>query len=226
MTFDLIQYPDRDALASGMARLLANQLRTLRPAKGVISIALPGGTTPAPMLQALAGEELSWLDINVTLTDERWVPVTSDRSNHALLNRTLFTGAAAASGFVPLYTGADTPAEGLDRINADLSRLILPLDIAVLGMGDDMHTASLFPGADQLEDALAADAPPAIAITALGAPETRVTLTAPTLNAAQRHILITGAAKRTALETAQDIGDPLRAPILAVLQGAKVHYAD
>ena len=226
MTFQLNQYADRDALAVGVAGLLAEQLRTMRPAKGVTSIALPGGSTPAPMLRALAAKDLSWLDINVTLTDERWVPVTSDRSNHALLNRTLFTGAAGASGFVPLYTGDAEPAQGMGKINSDLARLILPLDIAVLGMGADMHTASLFPGATGLANALSDTAPPAVAIAAPGAPEQRVTLTAPTLNAARRHILITGADKRAALDHAQNLGDPMLAPILAVLPGAIVHYAD
>ena len=93
-------------------------------------------------------------------------------------------------------------------------------------MGDDMHTASLFPGADQLAAALAHDAPPLIAMRAPGAPEVRVTLSAPVLDAAlSKHIIITGQAKRDALEKAKEIGDPMQAPILSVLNGATIHWA-
>ena len=79
----------------------------------------------------------------------------------------------------------------------------LPIDVLVLGMGADMHTASLFPGAPELPAALAADAPALVAIHPPGQPEARLTLTAPVLRGASViHILITGPDKLAALETA------------------------
>ena len=93
-------------------------------------------------------------------------------------------------------------------------------------MGADMHTASLFPGAVGLAEALAPGAPPAVAIHAPGADEPRITLSAPVLAAAERHLLITGSDKRAALEKALSLNDPTKAPVLAVLNGAKVHYAE
>jgi 6-phosphogluconolactonase len=102
----------------------------------------------------------------------------------------------------------------------------LPLSVALLGMGADMHTASLFPGADNLEAALADDAPPLMAMRADGAGEPRVTLTAPVLKGAMSlHILITGAEKRAALERAAHLPE-IEAPVRSVLGQAMVHWAE
>ncbi|MFK7945351.1 MAG: 6-phosphogluconolactonase [Paracoccaceae bacterium] len=223
---DIISYTSRDEMAGTLAALLAEKLHALVQREHTARIALAGGSTPAPMLQALgAHDEVPWGHVTVTLTDERWVPVTDPRSNHRLLNETLLSGPAAATRVVPLYSDAATPNDGLAAVTAGLSAA-LPLDIAVLGMGADMHTASLFPGAGTLARALAPDAPAALAIHPPGDLEPRITLTAPTLNKAERHFLIAGAEKRAALDDARTIGDPMKAPLLAVLEGSTVHYAD
>ena len=219
-------YASRDGLAEAVAALLAERLRALIAGAGRARVAVPGGTTPGPMLTILGQADLDWGRVAVTLTDERLVPAESARSNQRLLGETLFKGRAAAATFVPLLAAAADRAGTLDGVCEGLRRVALPLDIAVLGMGADMHTASLFPGADGLAEALAPDAPPAVAIAAPGADEPRVTLSAPALAAAERHILIVGAGKRAALERARAIADPRRAPVCAVLAGATVHYAD
>lgn len=224
---EVIEYGSREALAEGLAERLAGVLRALVAERGRATVAVPGGTTPAAMLTRLGQAELPWDSVAVTLTDERWVPTSSPRSNQLLLSETLFRGAAAAAEFVPLYGATAEPAASLGAINAALGRIVLPLDIAVLGTGADMHTASLFPGALGLAAALAADAPSAVAITAAGAEEPRVTLSAPVLRAAgERHLLIAGTEKRAALDRARDIGDARRAPVCAVLEGAIIHYAE
>lgn len=219
-------YASRDGLAREVAFLLADRLRDRLEQNGRARLAVPGGTTPGPMLRALGRCELDWAKVVVTLTDERWVPATSERSNERLLRESLFVGSAAAATFVPLYSGDPEPARGIENVCDRLRRLALPLDIAVLGMGADMHTASLFPGAAGLERALSAQAPPAVSIVAPGADEPRITLSAPVLARAERHILITGAQKRAALDRAHALSDPVRAPVRAVLDGAVVHYAD
>lgn len=220
-------YRDREALATGLAEIVAAELKQALAARGAAKLAIPGGTTPGPMLRALGGAGLDWANVTVTLTDERCVPISSPRSNARLLAETLFAGAAAAARFVPLYGGIAEPAQALGAIVTGLETTALPLDVAVLGMGADMHTASMFPGAVGLDASLADDAPAAVAIRAAGAEEARVTLSARALNTAPaRHLMIAGAEKRAALERAIALGNPREAPVLAILKGATVHYAD
>ena len=102
----------------------------------------------------------------------------------------------------------------------------LPIAILVLGMGADMHTASIFPGADRLAEALDSHAPILVPMRAPGAPEPRITLSARVLNAAiRKHVLIYGQEKRDALEQAMHLS-PSEAPIKAVISGATVHWAE
>ncbi len=159
------------------------------------------------------------------LTDERWVPEDSPRSNARLLRERLLVGKAAAANFIPYYTGGAEPDVDLADKAAEV-RALCPITFVLLGMGADMHTASLFPGADRLAKALGADAPEVLAMHAPGAEEPRVTLSANVLNGAmQKHLVILGPEKRAALENAQAIGDPMRAPVSAVLDGLTVHWA-
>lgn len=218
-------YASREDLAASLASVLAGQLRVLVRTQGRASLAVPGGTTPGPMLTVLGEADLPWEAVTVTLTDERWVPPSSERSNHRLLAETLFQGAASRAAFVPLYSNAPEPDAGMASVLRGLSPM-LPLDLVVLGMGVDMHTASLFPGADGLAKALAVDAPSAVAITGAGAVEPRITLSAPTLQAGARHVLFTGADKRASFDHALKQTEADVAPILAILDGAIVHYAE
>ena len=222
---NLISYPDRDMMMLDVANQLAAELASALRSQDRATLSVPGGTTPGPVFDVLSGVDLGWNRVSVLLTDERWVPESSERSNTRLLRARLLQGPAAAATLVPLYADAPSPEDRLEDLAAGI-RPHLPISVLLLGMGADMHIASLFPGADRLAEALAADAPPLMALRAAGAGEPRITLTAPVLRAAMSiHILITGAEKRAAIEQAQHL-DPMAAPVRTVLQHATVHWAD
>ena len=221
----LIAYPDRDQLYHGLAKLLAEGLVAAIAERGHASLSVPGGTTPGPVFDILSQMPLDWAKVAVFLNDERWVGEDSPRSNTGLLRARLLCGPAAKAKLVPLYAPSTQPEDQLTALAEGLAPH-LPVSVLLLGMGADMHTASLFPGADLLTQALAADAPPLMALRAEAAGEPRVTLTAPVLQAAEAiHILITGAEKRAAIERARDL-PPEQAPIRAVLDNATVHWAE
>ncbi|MEL7105307.1 MAG: 6-phosphogluconolactonase [Pseudomonadota bacterium] len=222
---NIVDYADRDMLMIDLANTLAGDLKTALTNHDRVSLAVPGGTTPAPMFDYLSGADIDWARVTVMLTDERWVPEDSDRSNTGLIRRHLLTGPAAAADFVPFYGGTDTPEGSLSTVAQAVTPL-LPISVMVLGMGTDMHTASIFPGADRLADALAPDAPPLMAMRAPGAAEPRITLTAPVLQGAMAvHLLITGAEKRAALERAAHLA-PAEAPVALILKHATIHWAE
>ena len=221
---NIVEYPDREALLLDLANTIAGELRAALESNDRASLCVPGGTTPGPVFDTLSGVTLDWDRVDVLLNDERWVPESSDRSNTTLLKQRLLVDKAAAATLVPLYADTPTPEEGLDGLMAAIEAT-LPLDVLVLGMGADMHTASLFPGADQLELALSDAAPTLLAMRAPNAQEPRITLSAKALKSAMAtHILITGDEKRTALERAATLS-PIDAPVSVFLAQATVHWA-
>ena len=218
-------YPDRDLMFLSLANTIAGQLADFLRREGRATLSVPGGTTPGPVFDILSGVDLDWANVAVVLNDERWVGEDSPRSNTALLRHRLLTGKAATARLLPLYAPAPRPEDRLDELAEGL-RPHLPISVLLLGMGGDMHTASLFPGADRLEQALAPDAPPLMALRAEAAGEPRITLTAPVLKGAMHtHILITGPEKRAALDRAADL-PAYEAPVRAVLDNATVHWAE
>lgn len=221
----LTAYPSRDAMFAALAKVLADELRAAL-ADGPATLVVPGGTTPGPVFDQLAQADLDWVQVRVMLSDERWVPESSDRSNTRLLRERLLVGKAAAAQLVPFYAPAAQPEDVLAALSGPI-RAALPITSLLLGMGEDMHTASLFPGADRLAEALSEGAPVLLPMRAPGAPEPRLTLTAPVLRSARHtHIVLTGAAKRAAYEAAQKLDDPQAAPVCTVLKDATIHWAD
>lgn len=218
-------YPDREFLFLRLADRIASELSQAVHHDGRATLSVPGGTTPGPVFDILSGVDLDWGKVAVVLNDERWVPEDSPRSNTRLLRERLLLGKAATATLVPMYAPTETPEESLAALGAGIAAH-LPITVLLLGMGADMHTASLFPGADLLAQALANDAPPVMALRAEAAGEPRITLTAPVLRGAMHtHILITGADKRAALERAAHL-PALDAPVRAVLDHATVHWAE
>lgn len=222
---NLIEYPDRDMMMIDVANMLAGELGMSLRNRDRATFAVPGGTTPGPMFEALCAAQLDWDRVDVMLTDERWVDADDPRSNARLLRETLLVDRAAGANFVPFFMQGETPASAAPRLTEAIGGC-LPVSVLLLGMGDDMHTASLFPRADGLLAALDAHAPPVVPIIQPGTGEPRVTLTAPVLTGAiSSHVLIAGATKREALERARHCA-PEEAPIQLVLSRATIHWSE
>lgn len=220
----LTEYADQEMMMIDLANVLAGALGEALIAQEFVSFAVPGGTTPGPIFDSLCATDIDWARVNVMLTDERWVPETSGRSNTALIRRRLLTSRAAAANFIPFYNGSDEPETAMDGLAKTLAPQ-LPLSVLLLGMGADMHTASLFPGADLLDEGLSSNAPTVLPMRAPNAPEPRVTLTAPVLQGAMNtHVVITGAEKLAAIQAASNLSVQ-EAPINTVLSNATVHWA-
>lgn len=202
-------FADADALAKRLAANVASSLRQSLAAKGKAVLAVSGGTTPQKFFEQLSLQKLDWVHVTITLIDERQVDENSPRSNAKLVKATLIQNQATQAQFVPLF---QNPA----------AEKIADFDVAILGMGDDGHTASFFPGGDTLAEALSDSAPPLLAISAPGSGEPRLTFSlAKILNAREIILHIQGADKAASLQKALSEGDVVQMPVRAVLRSSK-----
>ncbi|WP_170470609.1 6-phosphogluconolactonase [Ruegeria conchae] len=219
------EYADRDMLAIDVANALAGDLESALLHHDVVSLAVPGGTTPGPVFDGLCAADLEWDRVRVLPTDERCVPGDHERSNERLIRERLLTNRASVAQYLPLFVAGHEPEAVLPEIES-LITPVLPLSVLVLGMGEDMHTASLFPGMQGLTAALDSHAPTLAVARTDVQPEARITLTAPVLEGAlSKHLIIFGESKRDALDRAMSL-PPEEAPIAAVLTGMTVHWAE
>lgn len=222
-------YADGDALAAALASRLEGSTREAIAARGHAALALAGGRTPFPAYHALAGRALDWRKVSVIPTDERCVPHEDAASNL----RGMRAAFAQAEGLQlhPLTMDDGDPAQSLAQARAMLAQHEGDFDAVVLGMGNDAHTASLFPGATNIATALdPANPDDACRIDPLPlppeAPFPRITLTAARLlRTRSLHLVVTGEGKLSILRQAQASADPLRHPIAAILHApdAVVH---
>lgn len=218
-------YADGAALAAAVAtRLREATLRALAH-RGHALLCLAGGRTPFPAYRAFAaGAGIDWEDVAIVPGDERCVAHADPASNLGGL-RAAFAGANGVR-IEALTTASGDPTISLAQARAMLALHHEAFDAVVLGMGEDAHTASLFPGAAGLPFALAPDtAHDAFLIQPdplpAEAPYARITLGLARLRRARAtHLLVTGARKRAVLREALASDDPLRHPVAAVLRAA------
>lgn len=218
------RFPDPVALAHALSGEIQVDLDEAIGARGVASLVVPGGRTPVRLLQQLSTEKVDWPKVWVTLCDERWVETSSDDSNERLIRDNLLSRLPAPAHFVGLKNPAPTPEAGADWAWRALSRVPHPYDVVLLGMGEDGHTASLFPGSLALARALDATAQPGcIAVNALTAPHARVTLNLAALLDSRRIVLhIEGETKWQVYLRARAPGSVAELPVRAILQQREV----
>jgi 6-phosphogluconolactonase len=202
------EFPAASALARSLAAAVAAKLEFALGERGRAVLVVSGGRTPGAFLDALSDVDIAWERITVTLADERFVPPSSPRSNEHLVTLRLLQRRAARAAFVGLYAAAPNVGAAARLASQRLAELSRPFDVAVLGMGSDGHTASIFADADDYS-ALADPASPAIVLPVLSASagEPRLTLSLPLLVQARNVCLhIEGLAKKELLLACLDDG--------------------
>lgn len=215
-------FSDAATMSAALADRVAAMLRHAIGQRGRASLVVSGGRSPIPFLHALGRRKLDWSRVTVTLADERWVPADHPDSNAGLVRSTLLQGDAAAARFIPLYGGEATPEEGLAACAGRLREVPRPFDAVVLGMGDDGHFASLFPGIAGLRELLGETGPALAATVPPAAPHPRLSLGHSALLDARRVLLqIQGEAKRKVIEAAARCENAEKLPIAALLRQRK-----
>jgi 6-phosphogluconolactonase len=222
MSANMHIFENPSALAEALADDVGARLAAAIAARGAASLAVSGGSTPKAFFRSLSRRELDWSKVTVTLVDERFVPPENDRSNHRLVADNLLQDGAAEARFVPLYQAAETAEAAAAIASERTASLGAPLDVVVLGMGTDGHTASFFPGGTRLEEALDPTTPRGvITMEAEGAGELRLTFTFSSLQDAGYLVLhIEGSGKKEVLAQAEASGDEAEMPIRAMLRRA------
>jgi 6-phosphogluconolactonase len=213
--------PSLESMAEAAAEEARAVLSAALAERGRASLVATGGSTPGPFYDRLAQAALDWGRITVTLSDERWVDPSSPDSNERLVRDRLLREAAAAATFIPLK-GHGTPEEDAARASAALAQAPHPFDLVILGMGDDGHIASLFPGSPALPRGLDPDHQelciPVPAGEGRAPAQPRLTLTLTALKSAGRVILLfSGRRKFDVLERALQQPDPYLYPVCGIL---------
>ncbi len=222
-------FKTRDELFNSLALACQRHLDKALMETGQASFLVSGGSTPAPLYQTLSQSELDWHNIHVALVDERWVDPDHEASNEALIKQTLLVNQAADAPFTPMKTAAETAIEGQQETEQRYRQLPQPFTIAILGMGNDGHTASLFPHAEGLEQALSPEYKQlTVAIMAkqsdVTGPNTeRLSLSLHGLQQAKRLVLLlTGEEKLVVFKQALKAGPVEDMPVRAILQQTQV----
>ena len=214
-------FPTRPDLAEALAATVAQRLADAIDQRAAATLAVSGGSTPGLFFETLAARDIDWSNVTIAPVDERFVPDTSDRSNARLIKTRLLQGPASAARFLPLFQPGLSEEQAAREADDHVGRLGLPLDVVILGMGNDGHTASFFPDAAELEQLLAGRGKELVAsVHADSAGETRLTLTLPPIAQARFVALhIEGAEKAATLEKALASGSTL--PIRRVMDASQ-----
>lgn len=219
-TPDVERYVDAAAAASALAEQIAAALTTAISDRGRASLVVSGGKSPIPLFVELRARPLDWNKVSITLADERWVAVTDSSSNEKLVRDHLLQDAAAGAQFTGLKNTATTPEAGGAEAWDGIAVLPRPFDVVVLGMGDDGHTASVFPSSPNLHHALDINEPPGcIAMLSPAAPRERLSLNLTALLDSRKiFLLLGGSAKWQVYLAANGNGPAEEMPIRALLR--------
>ncbi|WP_448211655.1 6-phosphogluconolactonase [Colwellia sp. MEBiC06753] len=217
--YQLNEFNSREALDNELADQVADILSAAVKFKGKASIAVSGGSTPKGFFKVLSNKDLPWKQITVTLADERWVDINDDASNTKLVHENLLQNNAVEANFFHIKQGDKLTSEVLADLNLAAGSTVLPFDVLILGMGEDGHTASLFPCSNEIHSALSRDAAPLLKVVPQTAPHDRITFSYAYLAQSKNTFLhICGDSKKTVLNQALAGDNVAEMPIRAFLQ--------
>ncbi|AOJ99566.1 MULTISPECIES: 6-phosphogluconolactonase [Burkholderia] len=193
-------FDTQEAQSEALARAVGDALRAALAGPARPTLAVSGGTSPRPFLHTLSHTALDWAGVDVTLVDDRWVPEDDPASNAQLVRDTLLQDAARAARFLPLVDTRVPLDAHVAALNANADHRVP--NVAVLGMGEDGHTASIFADAPEWQHAITTRER-FVAVHPGAAPHARVSLSLDALKRVERlFLLIAGARKRDVLEAA------------------------
>ncbi len=214
----LHEFTNTEQLNAAFASQLISLMQQAISKRGQAHLVVSGGRTPQALFQTLAQTELAWHKVTILLADDRYLPPDAPDSNERLVKASLLQHKAATANFISLYALADSASAAVPEITQRLADMPT-FDAVILGMGEDGHTASLFPCSAQLAAGLADDAPPLLAVQPTTAPYARISLSKTRLlNSRQLFLHLVGANKLTVLEQAMASSDVNAMPIRAFLQ--------
>ena len=220
--YQLNEFTQRADLDNQLAEQVADILAKAISLNGKASIAVSGGSTPKGFFTALSKKDLPWSDITITLADERWVGLDSDASNTRLVHENLLQNNAVNAKFFHLKQGENLCDETLADLNLAAQSSLLPLDVLILGMGEDGHTASLFPCSDEIEACFNSSSP-LLKVVPKTAPHQRISFSFAALKQSKNTFLhISSENKKTVLNSALSGTDIKQMPIRAFLQDPQI----
>ena len=217
------RYTDIETLSRELATQIAKSLTMAIGARGLASLVVSGGRSPVRLFEILRTQRLDWDRVCIALADERWVGPEDPASNERLVRDVLLKDQAASARFLGLKNGAPTPDLGAVSAWETFARVPRPFDAVILGMGDDGHTASLFPGSPNLPSALNRSAAAGcVGMWSPVAPHPRLSLNLTALLDSRRVVvLITGESKWRAYAAACAPGPVEDMPVRAVLRQSR-----
>jgi len=215
----LHQFDTRVELAQQLAGRIARDLESAIARQGTATLAVSGGSTPLPLFEELSNKPIDWSRVFVTQVDERWVDEDHPDSNARMIRQKLLRHRAASACFVSMKTADEDVFKSEAAAARALSVFGAAIDVLVLGMGDDGHTASFFAGASTLHKALDPESKQlCVAIRPPQAPHDRMTLSlAAILRSRHLYLHITGSKKWSVLQRAELAGEVAKLPIRAIL---------
>jgi 6-phosphogluconolactonase len=221
---NLKRFGSAQALTAEVAGDIATRLAAAITARGEAGLFVSGGHSPAALFEQLRTQAIEWSRVSIALVDERWVEPTDPASNERFVREGLTRDRAAAARFVGLKNPAPSPDQGAAAAWQAVTQIPRPADVTVLGMGDDGHMASLFPGSPNLGRALDLEAPEGcIGMWSSIAPHARLSLNLRALlNSRRIFIFLLGEAKLRTYAAVCGPGPVEEMPVRAVLRQQRV----